>query len=148
MTASVFSLFNAKGRKYLSAEERARFLVAVRQEPRLAVQTFALTLAHTGRRIDPKRFLPHLDHCQTPTAPHSTDGEPEQARSLAPPEKYYSHDPADTGAPLPPRPCSVCGGGSEAPDYRRIAMVSISILAPGRPKFGSGTPVAAPAGSR
>ena len=32
--------------------------------------------------------------------------------------------------------------------YRRIAMVSISISAPGRPNAGSGTPVDAPAGSR
>ena len=32
--------------------------------------------------------------------------------------------------------------------YRRIAMVSISISAPGRPNPGSGTPVDAPAGSR
>ena len=40
----------------------------------------------------------------------------------------------------------VAHGGPIA--YRRIAMVSTSIFAPGRPNPGSGTPVAAPAGSR
>ena len=46
-----FSLVDARGRKYLTAEERERFLAAARQDPRPAVQTFALTLAHTGCRI-------------------------------------------------------------------------------------------------
>ena len=51
MPADTFSLLGARGRKYLTAEERNRFLAAVRKNPRPAVQTFAATLAHTGARI-------------------------------------------------------------------------------------------------
>ena len=46
-----FTLVDARGRKYLTGEERARFLAAARTHPRPTVQTFALTLAHTGCRI-------------------------------------------------------------------------------------------------
>ena len=45
------SLVGARGRKYLTREERERFLEAVRMHPRPEVQTVALTLVHTGCRI-------------------------------------------------------------------------------------------------
>ncbi len=48
---SVVSLVAAGGRKYLTAAERARFIAAARRAPPPAVQTFALTLVHTGCRI-------------------------------------------------------------------------------------------------
>lgn len=51
MAEPVFTLVGARGRKYLTAEERTRFLAAARADPRPAVQTFAATLAHTGARI-------------------------------------------------------------------------------------------------
>ena len=44
------SLVDARGRKYLTAEERARFLAAVRAHPKPTVQTLARTLALTGCR--------------------------------------------------------------------------------------------------
>ena len=44
-------LVDTRGRKYLTADERQRFLEAARLVPRPADQTFALTLAHTGARI-------------------------------------------------------------------------------------------------
>ena len=51
MAQAGFTLVDARGRKYLTGEERARFLAAARAHPRPTVQTFALTLAHTGCRI-------------------------------------------------------------------------------------------------
>ena len=51
MPETDFSLVDARGRKYLTAEERTRFLAAVGRDARTEVQTFALTLAHTGARI-------------------------------------------------------------------------------------------------
>ena len=44
-------LVDTRGRKYLTDDERQRFLEAARLAPRPADQTFALTLAHTGARI-------------------------------------------------------------------------------------------------
>ena len=44
-------LVDARGRKYLAADERRRFLEAAVRAPRPADQTFALTLAHTGARV-------------------------------------------------------------------------------------------------
>ena len=44
-------LVDARGRKYLAADERRRFLEAAARAPRPADQTFALTLAHTGARV-------------------------------------------------------------------------------------------------
>ena len=44
-------LVDARGRKYLTAEERARFLAAVRAHRQPTVQTLARTLAMTGCRI-------------------------------------------------------------------------------------------------
>ena len=46
-----FTLVDARGRKYLTAAERKRFLVAVRTHPKPAVQTLAQTLALTGCRV-------------------------------------------------------------------------------------------------
>ena len=46
-----FSLVDARGRKYLTGEERERFLAAVRSHPKPAVQTLARTLAMTGCRV-------------------------------------------------------------------------------------------------
>ena len=51
MTESTFSLVNARGRKYLTAAERKRFLAAVRTHPKPAVQTLAQTLALTGCQV-------------------------------------------------------------------------------------------------
>ena len=51
MTESTFSLVNARGRKYLTAAERKRFLAAVRTHPKPAVQTLAQTLVLTGCRV-------------------------------------------------------------------------------------------------
>ena len=44
-------LVDARGRKYLTTEERRRFLDAVRTHPRPTVQTLARTLALTGCRV-------------------------------------------------------------------------------------------------
>ena len=51
MAETDFSLVDGRGRKYLTLQERTRFIDAVRREPRPEVQTFALTLVHTGCRI-------------------------------------------------------------------------------------------------
>ena len=51
MAEPVFTLVGARGRKYLTGDERERFLAAARADPRPVVQTFALTLVHTGARI-------------------------------------------------------------------------------------------------
>ena len=45
------SLVDHRGRKYLTAEERQRFLAAVRAHPKPQVQTLARTLALTGCRV-------------------------------------------------------------------------------------------------
>ena len=45
------SLVDARGRKYLTSDERNRFLEAVRRHVRPEVQTLALVLAYTGCRI-------------------------------------------------------------------------------------------------
>ena len=45
------SLVDARGRKYLTAEERTRFLAAARAHPKPSVQTLARTLAMTGCRV-------------------------------------------------------------------------------------------------
>ena len=46
-----FTLVDERGRKYLTAGERARFLAAVRLHRKPAVQTLARTLAMTGCRV-------------------------------------------------------------------------------------------------
>ena len=45
------TLVDQHGRKYLTADERQRFLAAVRAHPKPTVQTLALTLALTGCRV-------------------------------------------------------------------------------------------------
>ena len=45
------SLVDARGRKYLTADERTRFLAAVRAHPKASVQTLCRTLALTGCRV-------------------------------------------------------------------------------------------------
>ena len=44
-------LVDHRGRKYLTAEERTRFLAAVRSRPKPTVQTLTRTLALTGCRV-------------------------------------------------------------------------------------------------
>ena len=51
MPQADFTLIDARGRKYLTAAERTRFLAAVRIHPKPAVQTLAQTLALTGCRV-------------------------------------------------------------------------------------------------
>ena len=51
MTDGAFTLVDARGRKYLTALERERFLAAARAHPKPAVQTLARTLAMTGCRV-------------------------------------------------------------------------------------------------
>ena len=51
MTDGTFTLVDARGRKYLTAGERERFLAAARAHPKPAVQTLARTLAMTGCRV-------------------------------------------------------------------------------------------------
>ena len=48
MTGNSFTLVDRQGRKYLTSEERTRFLAAASSEPKPEHQTFALTLAHSG----------------------------------------------------------------------------------------------------
>ena len=50
-SASAAELVDARGRKYLTSEERDRFLAAVRTHPKPTVQTLARTLALTGCRV-------------------------------------------------------------------------------------------------
>lgn len=45
------SLVDHRGRKYLAADARDRFLAAVRAHPKPTVQTLARTLALTGCRV-------------------------------------------------------------------------------------------------
>ena len=74
--AAGFTLVDARGRKYLTGEERARFLAAARAHPRPTVQTFALTLAHTGCRISEALALrgEHQEPCGNQAAhSHRTD---------------------------------------------------------------------------
>ena len=51
MAQGVIQLVDAKGRKYLTAEERERFLAAAAREARPERQTFALVVAHSGARL-------------------------------------------------------------------------------------------------
>ena len=50
-SAGTGELVDARGRKYLTSEERTRFLAAVRTHPKASVQTLARTLAMTGCRV-------------------------------------------------------------------------------------------------
>ena len=51
MTDGTFTLVDARGRKYLTAGERGRFLSVARAHPKPGVQTLARTLAMTGCRV-------------------------------------------------------------------------------------------------
>ena len=51
MALGAIQLVDGRGRKYLTAAERARFLAAAAREPKPERQTFALTLAHSGARL-------------------------------------------------------------------------------------------------
>ena len=51
MVQGTIRLVDGKGRKYLTAEERERFLAAAAREARPERQTFALVLAHSGARL-------------------------------------------------------------------------------------------------
>ncbi len=51
MVQGTIQLIDAKGRKYLTREERDRFLAAATREEKPDRQTFALTLAHSGARL-------------------------------------------------------------------------------------------------
>ena len=50
MTDGTFTLVDARGRKYLTAKERERFLAAASAHPKPGVQTLARSLAMTGCR--------------------------------------------------------------------------------------------------
>ena len=49
------------GRKYLTADERARFIAAAAHVKKPADQTFVLTIAHTGARVSEILALRALD---------------------------------------------------------------------------------------
>ncbi len=51
MVQGTIDLIDSRGRKYLTADERKRFLEAAAREPKPERQTFALTLAHSGARL-------------------------------------------------------------------------------------------------
>jgi len=51
MVQSTIRLVDGRGRKYLTAGERERFLAAAAREARPERQTFALVLAHSGARL-------------------------------------------------------------------------------------------------
>ncbi len=51
MALGAIQLVDGRGRKYLTAAERARFIAVAAREPKPERQTFALTLAHSGARL-------------------------------------------------------------------------------------------------
>ena len=51
MADGTFTLVDARGRKYLTAKERERFLAAAHAHPKPGVQTLARTLTMTGCRV-------------------------------------------------------------------------------------------------
>ena len=61
MTGNTFTLVDRQGRKYLTSEERGRFLAAASREPKPDHQTFALTLAHSGARVSELLALRPVD---------------------------------------------------------------------------------------
>ena len=54
-------LVDQRGRKYLTAIERQRFVEVAETDPIPAVQTFTLVLAYTGCRISEALALRHCD---------------------------------------------------------------------------------------
>ena len=61
MTETSFTLVDRRGRKYLTEQERERFLAAAATEPTPDRQTFALTLAHSGARLSEVLALRPVD---------------------------------------------------------------------------------------
>ena len=60
-TEGNITLVDRRGRKYLTAIERQRFVEVAETDPIPAVQTFTLVLAYTGCRISEALALCHLD---------------------------------------------------------------------------------------
>ena len=60
-TEGNISLVDQRGRKYLTAIERQRFVEVAESDSIPAVQTFTLTLAYTGCRISEALALRHCD---------------------------------------------------------------------------------------
>ena len=60
-TEGNISLVDQRGRKYLTAIERQRFVEVAETDPIPAVQTFTLALAYTGCRISEALALRHCD---------------------------------------------------------------------------------------
>ena len=55
------TLVDHRGRKYLTASERQRFVEVAETDPNPGIQTFSLTLAYTGCRISEALVLRHCD---------------------------------------------------------------------------------------
>ena len=60
-TEGNITLVDQRGRKYLTANERQRFVEVAETDPNPDVQTFTLTLAYTGCRISEALALRHCD---------------------------------------------------------------------------------------
>ena len=60
-TEGNITLIDQRGRKYLTAIERQRFVEVAQTDPNPAIQTFSLTLAYTGCRISEALVLRHCD---------------------------------------------------------------------------------------
>ena len=61
MVQAYLRLVDDRGRKYLTAEERARFIAAAAHVRKPVDQTFVLTIAHTGSRVSEVLALRALD---------------------------------------------------------------------------------------
>ena len=61
MVQAGLQLVDDRGRKYLTAAERARFIAAAAHVPKPADQTFVLTIAHTGARVSEVLAIRALD---------------------------------------------------------------------------------------
>ena len=66
MAEGVIRLVDGRGRKYLTAGERERFLAAAAREARPERHTFALVLAHSGARLS--EVLPRSWRCARGTS--------------------------------------------------------------------------------
>ena len=93
-------LIDARGRKYLTAEERARFLAAVRAHRQPKVQTLARTLALTGCRVSEALAI---RACDVDLGAHEI--QIASRRSGRPSQTAYpgAEDSFFAVAPLPPR---------------------------------------------
>ena len=61
MAQGVIQLADGRGRKYLSKDERERFLAAAAREPKPEHQTFALAIARSGARLSEVLALRPVD---------------------------------------------------------------------------------------